>query len=150
MLGQRGTFARGIDGEIARQFRIGWAPMNGTHWRRRLVLKKKVLDDVSRTFRNRRNRMQMRCRTRCVSDHERRWRPGAVGGRILPGSADPEVQELTRDTDLYEVSGVVWPQLGKGEIVRQNLAVVCEGYTDVIGFHRGGYHCGCDLRDGVH
>ena len=33
--------SRGIDGEIARQFRIGWAPMNGTHWRLRLVSKRK-------------------------------------------------------------------------------------------------------------
>ena len=39
--------------------------------------------------------------------------PVAVGGRILPGSTDPAKYKNSPDSDLYEVPGVVWPQLGE-------------------------------------
>ena len=59
MLGLREiTFARGIDGEIARQFRIGWAPDEWDALASQAGVEEKVLDDVGLAFRNRRNRMQ--------------------------------------------------------------------------------------------
>ena len=66
--------------------------------------------------------------------------PVAVGGRILPGSTDPAKYKNSPETPIYTKSRVLYGlNWAKGEIVRQNLAVVCEGYTDVIGFHRSGY-----------
>jgi DNA primase len=65
--------------------------------------------------------------------------PVAVGGRILPGSTDPAKYKNSPETPIYTKSRVLYGlNWAKGEIVRQNLAVVCEGYTDVIGFHRSG------------
>lgn len=132
--------SRGIDGEIARQFRIGWAPDEWDALSVQAGLDEKVLSDVGLAFRNRRNRMQDALRGRVVfpimNDN---GDPVAVGGRILPGSTDPAKYKNSPETPIYTKSRVLYGlNWAKGEIVRQNLAVVCEGYTDVIGFHRSG------------
>jgi len=132
--------SRGIDGEIARQFRIGWAPDEWDALSSNSGLDEKVLSDVGLAFRNRRNRMQDALRGRVVfpimNDN---GDPVAVGGRILPGSVDPAKYKNSPETPIYTKSRVLYGlNWAKGEIVRQNLAVVCEGYTDVIGFHRSG------------
>jgi DNA primase len=62
-----------------------------------------------------------------------------VGGRILPGSSDPAKYKNSPETPIYTKSktlyGLNW---AKGDIVAADQAIVCEGYTDVIGFHRAG------------
>lgn len=132
--------SRGIDGEIARQFRIGWAPDEWDALALQAGVEEKVLDDVGLAFRNRRNRMQDALRGRVVFPiMNDGGDPVAVGGRILPGSADPAKYKNSPETPIYTKSRVLYGlNWAKGEIVRQNLAVVCEGYTDVIGFHRSG------------
>ena len=63
----------------------------------------------------------------------------AIGGRILPGSADPAKYKNSPETPIYTKSktlyGLNW---AKADIVNSNQVIVCEGYTDVIGFHRAG------------
>lgn len=132
--------SRGIDGEIARQFRIGWAPDEWDALASQAGVEEKVLDDVGLAFRNRRNRMQDALRGRVVFPIMNDGGDAvAVGGRILPGSADPAKYKNSPETPIYTKSRVLYGlNWAKGEIVRQNLAVVCEGYTDVIGFHRSG------------
>ena len=132
--------SRGIDGEIARQFRIGWAPDEWDALASQAGVEEKVLDDVGLAFRNRRNRMQDALRGRVVFPiMNDGGDPVAVGGRILPGSTDPAKYKNSPETPIYTKSRVLYGlNWAKGEIVRQNLAVVCEGYTDVIGFHRSG------------
>ena len=132
--------SRGIDGEIARQFRIGWAPDEWDALATQAGVEEKVLDDVGLAFRNRRNRMQDALRGRVVFPiMNDGGDPVAVGGRILPGSTDPAKYKNSPETPIYTKSRVLYGlNWAKGEIVRQNLAVVCEGYTDVIGFHRSG------------
>ena len=132
--------SRGIDGEIARQFRIGWAPDEWDALASQAGVEEKVLDDVGLVFRNRRNRMQDALRGRVVFPiMNDGGDPVAVGGRILPGSTDPAKYKNSPETPIYTKSRVLYGlNWAKGEIVRQNLAVVCEGYTDVIGFHRSG------------
>ena len=65
--------------------------------------------------------------------------PVAFGGRILPGSADPAKYKNSAETPIYAKSktlyGLNW---AKGDIVAADQVIVCEGYTDVIGFHRAG------------
>ena len=65
--------------------------------------------------------------------------PVGVGGRILPGSTDPAKYKNSPETPIYTKSktlyGLNW---AKGDIVAADQAIVCEGYTDVIGFHRAG------------
>ena len=65
--------------------------------------------------------------------------PVAFGGRILPGSPDPAKYKNSSETRIYAKSktlyGLNW---AKADIVSADQVIVCEGYTDVIGFHRAG------------
>jgi DNA primase len=63
----------------------------------------------------------------------------AFGGRIMPGSTDPAKYKNSPETPIYSKSrtlyGLNW---AKSDIVASDQVVICEGYTDVIGFHRAG------------
>ena len=63
----------------------------------------------------------------------------AIGGRVLPGSTDPAKYKNSPETPIYAKSktlyGLNW---AKADVVARGQAVVCEGYTDVIGFHQAG------------
>ena len=65
--------------------------------------------------------------------------PVAFGGRILPGSTTRRSTRTPPETPIYSKSktlyGLNW---AKADIVAADQVVVCEGYTDVIGFHRAG------------
>ena len=63
----------------------------------------------------------------------------AIGGRVLPGSTDPAKYKNSPETPIYSKSqtlyGLNW---AKADVANHDQVVVCEGYTDVIGFHRAG------------
>ena len=63
----------------------------------------------------------------------------AIGGRVLPGSTDPAKYKNSPETPIYAKSktlyGLNW---AKADIAASDQVVVCEGYTDVIGFHQVG------------
>ena len=69
--------------------------------------------------------------------------PVAFGGRVLPGSTDRPKYKNSPETAVYSrarpSTGSHW---AKAEIVQAGQVIVCEGYTDVIGFaprrHRRG------------
>jgi DNA primase len=79
--------------------------------------------------------------------------PVAFGGRILPGSTDPAKYKNSSETPIYAKSktlyGLNW---AKADVVATDQIIVCEGYTDVIGFHRAGIRravatCGTALTE---
>ena len=134
---------RGLSGEVARQFKLGYAPDDWDQLSNHL--KKQgfaddVLIDVGLSFLNRRNRLQDAFRGRIMfpifSDT---GDPVAFGGRILPGSTDPAKYKNSSETKIYFKSktlyGLNW---AKNDVVKDDQVIVCEGYTDVIGFHRSG------------
>lgn len=132
--------SRGINGDLARTYRLGWAPDDWDSLSRGSGIEMDLLREVGLSFVNRRDRPQDALRARVLfpilSDN---GEAVAIGGRILPGSSDPAKYKNSPETPIYTKSrtlyGLNW---AKGEIVRNNMAVVCEGYTDVIGFHRSG------------
>ncbi|MFK8022895.1 MAG: DNA primase [Ilumatobacter sp.] len=132
--------ARGLSGDVARQFKLGWAPDDWDLLSRELDHPADVLQDVGLSFRNRRNRMQDSFRARVMfpifSDSGEAL---AFGGRILPGSEDPAKYKNSSETPIYVKSktlyGLNW---AKADASKSDQIVVCEGYTDVIGFHRSG------------
>ena len=91
-------------------------------------------------FTNRRDRLQDSLRARIVfpifADN---GDAVAVGGRVLPGSTDPAKYKNSPETPIYAKSktlyGLNW---AKADVSTKDQVVVCEGYTDVIGFHRAG------------
>ncbi len=131
---------RGLAGDIARQFKLGWAPDDWDALSKALGAPPDVLQDVGLSFRNRRNRMQDSFRARVMFPiFSESGEALAFGGRILPGSEDPAKYKNSSETPIYSKSktlyGLNW---AKADIAKENQVVVCEGYTDVIGFHRAG------------
>jgi len=131
---------RGLAGEVARQFRLGWAPDDWDVMSHEIGVAPDLLRDTGLAFMNKRNRMQDSFRARVLfpifSDSGEAL---AFGGRILPGSTDPAKYKNSPETAVYSKSrtlyGLNW---AKADIVAQDQVIVCEGYTDVIGFHRAG------------
>jgi len=132
--------SRGITGEVARQFRLGWAPDDWDALARGLGQSADVMKDTGLAFVNRRGSLQDSFRARVLFPiFNAEGDAVALGGRVLPGSTDPAKYKNSPETAIYAKSktfyGLNW---AKGEIVATNQVIVCEGYTDVIGFHRSG------------
>lgn len=131
---------RGLSGDIARQFRIGWAPDDWDAMSRDLGVSIEMLKEVGLAFINKRGKAQDSFRARILFPiYSDIGEPVAFGGRILPGSTDPAKYKNSSETTIYAKSrtlyGLNW---AKSEIVTADEVIVCEGYTDVIGFHRAG------------
>jgi DNA primase len=131
---------RGLSGDIARQFKLGWAPDDWDALSRDLGASADVLQAVGLAFRNKRNKLQDSFRARVMFPiFSESGEALAFGGRILPGSDDPAKYKNSSETPIYTKSktlyGLNW---AKADIAKHDQVVVCEGYTDVIGFHRAG------------
>ena len=74
-----------------------------------------------------------------VPDLHRDRRGGGVRRADPAGSDDPAKYKNSSETPIYAKSktlyGLNW---AKADIVDADQVIVCEGYTDVIGFHRAG------------
>lgn len=132
--------SRGLSGDVARQFKIGWAPDDWDVLCSSLGVSPELLRDAGLGFMNKRNRMQDFFRARILFPvFDEQGNAVAFGGRILPGSEDPAKYKNSSETPIYTKSrtlyGLNW---AKADIARADKVVVCEGYTDVIGFHRSG------------
>ena len=132
--------SRGLAGDIARQFKLGWAPDDWDAFSRDVGLPADALRDTGLAFTNKSGRLQDSFRGRVmfpiVSEN---GDPVAFGGRILPGSTDPAKYKNSAETYIYAKSKTLYGlHMAKGDIVAADQVIVCEGYTDVIGFHRAG------------
>ena len=145
---------RGLAGDVARQFKLGWAPDDWDALCRDLKLPADVLRDTGLAFTNKAGRLQDSFRGRVMFPiFTENGEPVAFGGRIMPGSTDPAKYKNSSETAIYAKSktlyGLHW---AKNEVVTSDQVIVCEGYTDVIGFHRAGLRravatCGTALTE---
>ena len=145
--------SRGFDSEEVARYRIGWAPEGWDELTRALRLGRKDLEDTGLGMLNRRNRLQDFFRGRVLFPiHDERGRPIGFGGRRLPDGEGPKYQN-SRDNVLYHKSRALYGlDRAKAEVVSENEVIICEGYTDVIGFDRAGIHravatCGTALTE---
>ncbi len=148
---------RGLGGDVVREWQLGWAPDSWDEATRALRLDEKTARETGLARLNRRNRLQDHFRARIlfpIADAE--GRPIGFGGRILPGGERPGNQgkyQNTIETPLYTKSKVLYGlDRARRAIVKAETVVVCEGYTDVMGFHRSGVPlavaaCGTSLTD---
>jgi DNA primase len=139
--------SRGIDGDVARRFRLGWAPDEWDALTKALNLSERQLTGTGLGFVNKRDRRQDALRARIIFPiFDTSGKAIAVGGRILPpapGSPEPERHEAkyknSPETTIYSkrrtLYGLNW---AKDEIIRSGEIIVCEGYTDVIAFFGAG------------
>lgn len=132
--------SRGLTPETVRQFQIGWAPDDWDALSTGVGLAPDLLRDTGLAFLNKRNRLQDTFRARVMFPiRNENGDAVAFGGRILPGSDDPAKYKNSPETAIYAKSKTLYGlSLAKNEIVQSDQVVICEGYTDVIGFHRAG------------
>lgn len=145
---------RGLAGDVARHFRLGWAPDEWDALSKALGAPAAMLQEVGLGFVNKAGRQQDSFRARVMFPiFDENGAAVAFGGRILPGSTDPAKYKNSSETPVYIKSrtlyGLNW---AKANIVKEDRVIVCEGYTDVIGFHRSGLAtavatCGTSLTE---
>ena len=139
---------RGINGDVARQFHLGWAPDGWDTLSSSLNLSAKVLEGTGLGFVNKAQRRQDALRARIIFPiYDPQGKAVAVGGRILPGASEtvrpdgrvepkyknsPETPIYSKRRTLYALN---W---AKDDIVKSGEIIVCEGYTDVIAFFMAG------------
>jgi DNA primase len=145
---------RGLSGDVARTFKLGWAPDDWDALSRALGAKADVLRDTGLAFTNKAGRLQDSFRARVLFPiYGESNDPVALGGRILPGSSDPAKYKNSPETAIYAKSKVLYGlNWAKADVVTTDQVIVCEGYTDVIGFHRAGVRravatCGTALTE---
>ena len=132
--------SRDLAGETARTFKIGWAPDEWDALCKALGAPAEMLREAGLGFTNKAGRLQDSFRARVMFPiFDENGAAVAFGGRILPGSQDPAKYKNSSETPIYTKSrtlyGMNW---AKGNVVKQDRVIVCEGYTDVIGFHKSG------------
>ncbi len=146
--------SRGYDSDTVRRFRLGWAPDQWDACCRALGLDERLANGTGLGFVNRRGRLQDAFRARVIFPVcDPSGRPIAFGGRVLPGSADPAKYKNSAETSVYAKRRVLYAlNWAKDDIIRTGEVVVCEGYTDVVGFFQSGVEravatCGTALGD---
>ena len=145
--------SRGFDGDEVAHYRIGWAPDGWDLMARSLRVSKDDLEASGLGFQNKAGRLQDFFRARILFPiMDERGRVVGFGGRKMPNAEGAKYQN-SRDNELYHKSkalyGLNW---AKADAVNAGEMVICEGYTDVIGFHRAGIPraiatCGTSLTE---
>ena len=132
--------SRGFDGEVARRFSIGWAPDDWSQLAGHLKLSDSDLKASGLGGINRRGGQYDAFRARIMFPIlDERDNPVGFGGRKLPDGEGPKYKNTSDAAETYSKSRVLYGlNWAKTEAGRTDEIVVCEGYTDVIGFHLAG------------
>ncbi len=145
--------SRGFTSDEVVRYRLGWAPDDWDQLVRALRAAPEDVEAAGLGFTNRAGRQQDFFRGRVLFPiDDERGRVIGFGGRKLPGAEGAKYQN-SRDNVLYNKSRALYGlDRAKGGIVHANEVVVCEGYTDVIGFDRAGVEravatCGTALTE---
>ena len=128
--------SRGYDGDLVRRYKIGWAPDDWDQLAKHLRLSPDDLRDSGLGFVNKAGRQQDAFRGRVMFPiHDERGDPVGFGGRILPGHEGPKYKNTTTEAEVYDKSKVLYGlHTHRDGIVKAGEAIICEGYTDVIGY----------------
>lgn len=132
--------SRGYDGEVVRRFRLGWAPDGWDTLCTSLKLSEDIATGSGLGFVNKRGRLQDAFRARVLFPIcDPSGNPVALGGRVLPGSRDPAKYKNSTETPIYSKRRTLYAlNWAKQDVIASGEVVVCEGYTDVIGFFEAG------------
>lgn len=127
--------SRGFSGDEVRHYRLGWAPDSWDTLVKALPFPQEVLVDAGLAFINARSRPTDAFRGRILFPiFNASGDPVAFGGRIMPGAEGPKYKNSSGSA-VYDKSRVLYGlNWSKGAIVAADEAIVCEGYTDVVGF----------------
>ncbi|MGZ4681794.1 MAG: DNA primase [Acidimicrobiales bacterium] len=145
--------SRGLSGDEVRAYKLGWAPEGWDELVKALKLPDEVAIDAGLGRRNSIGRVNDFFRGRVLFPiFDAKGDPVGFGGRILPGAQGSKYWNST-DNPIYSKSKVLYGlNWAKSAIVNANQVIVCEGYTDVIGFAAAGLPlavatCGTSLTE---
>ena len=146
--------SRGYDGDLVRRWKLGWAPDGWDLLAKHLRLSDDDLRDSGLGFVNRRGRQQDFFHGRILFPiADERGDTVGFGGRIMPDADGPKYLNTSTDAKTYDKSRVLYGlHEHRKQIVKAGQAVVCEGYTDVIGCAEAGIElavatCGTALTE---
>jgi len=144
---------RGFDGEMVRRFQVGFAPDSWDYLSKRLKVSDTDLTDSGLGKVNSIGKQMDWQRGRIVFPvFDERGDAVGFGGRIMPGGEGAKYIN-SQECAVYSKSRVLYGlHWAKEHIVSSGEAIICEGYTDVTGFSRAGFHtavatCGTALTD---
>ena len=135
--------SRGIDGDVARQFKLGWAPDEWDALRRSLKLNEKVLARRDSALSTSATAARTRCargssfRSSIPRARPSRWGDGSadVGDDRDPMDASKPKYKNSPETPIYSKRRTLYAlNFAKDDIIKSGEIIVCEGYTDVIAF----------------
>jgi len=134
---------RGFSAETLDRFGIGYAPNTWEAMSKRLRAKgfsDAELTDAGLASASTRGGVYDRFRGRIIIPiRDASGRAIGLGGRIMPGAEGPKYLNSPA-TALFDKSRTLYAiDLAKGAIRREKLAVIVEGYTDVMAAHQAGF-----------
>jgi DNA primase len=131
---------RGYETDVVERFQLGYSPAGFTalydHLRNDRKVPDKIMEKAGLASRNQRGRMYDRFRGRVMFPiFDLRGDPVGFGARLLEGEGPKYLN--SPETAIYHKSNLLYGlNWAKSEMVRQGVAVVVEGYTDVIAVHQ--------------
>ncbi|MHB1988710.1 MAG: DNA primase [Acidimicrobiales bacterium] len=133
--------SRGFDSETVKKFRLGWAPLGGSHLLKGIQAPAGALSGAGLVVQgNYGPRDAFRGRI-IFPIAQADGKPVALGGRLVPGIGDGQGPKYRNspETLIYQKRSTLYGlELSRQSIVHTGEVIVCEGYTDVIGFFRVG------------
>ncbi|HSI99517.1 MAG TPA: DNA primase [Patescibacteria group bacterium] len=134
---------RGFSDETLERFTIGYAPNTWDAMTKRLRSKGFTdgeLTDAGLASPSTRGGVYDRFRGRIIIPiRDASGRAIGLGGRIMPGAEGPKYLNSPA-TALFDKSRTLYGiELAKGPIRKEKLAVIVEGYTDVMAAHQAGF-----------
>ena len=133
---------RGFGGDICKRWNLGYAPGRGTlvaHLRELGFTNKEMIAANLAVDRGGRTSDWFYGRV-MFPIHDERGRTIAFGGRILTKAENAPKYLNTRDTVVFNKGKHLFAyDRAKETIAATGVAIVCEGYTDVIAMHEAGF-----------
>jgi DNA primase len=136
---------RGFDGDLARQFRLGWAPDSWDALARHLHDKgfeappARERLGLLRAGQEGRSDYDLFRRRLLFPILDERGRPVAFGGRVLDDSLPKYIN--SPESPIYHKSRVLYGLYQAREAMRRSgEAIVVEGYFDQLALYRAGFH----------
>ena len=127
--------SRGYDRGVVSRYQLGWAPDSWDELAKHLKLSAADLRDSGLGFVNKADRQQDSFRARIMFPiADERGDFTGFGGRELPGGEGPKYKNTIGEATVYDKSKLLYGlHAHREDIVKEGEAIICEGYTDVIG-----------------
>ncbi|MCB0991126.1 MAG: DNA primase [Acidimicrobiales bacterium] len=131
--------SRGYDKDVVERFQLGYSPDDWDALAKHLRVSGRDLEASGLGFTNKRQRLQDFFRDRVMFPiFDTNGSPVGFGGRQLPEGQPPKYKN-SAETELYNKSKTLYAlNWAKKDAVARNELIVCEGYTDVIGYFNAG------------